>query len=145
MDNEAVLDTVNRLAQALSPGDLDQTLRNITTSAVEVLPEVGQASITVLHEDGTLATAAETADVLLELDARQYDLREGPCYEAATARSHVVSPDLASDERFRQYASVPVRRASPPRPASGCSTPATAAGRGTCTPPGSARSRTSAC
>ena len=110
MDNEAVLDTVNRLAQAMSPGDLDQTLRNITTSAVEVLPEVGQASITVLHEDGTLATAAETADVLLELDARQYDLREGPCYEAATARSHVVSPDLASDERFRQYASFPVRK-----------------------------------
>ena len=55
MSNEAVIDTVNRLAQTLSPGDLDRTLRSITSGAVDVLPDVDEASITVLHEDGSLS------------------------------------------------------------------------------------------
>jgi hypothetical protein len=90
MSKEAVIDTVNRLAQTLSPGDLDQTLRSITSGAVDVLPDVDQASITVLHDDGSLSTVAETAEVILELDARQYELREGPCYEAAAETSNRV-------------------------------------------------------
>lgn len=110
MSNEAVIDTVNRLAQSLSPGDLDHTLRSITSGAVDVLPDVHQASITVLHEDGTLSTVAETAEVILELDARQYELREGPCYAAAAESSHVICTDLAADERFRDYASFAVQK-----------------------------------
>jgi len=103
MSNEAVIDTVNRLAQTLSPGDLDQTLRSITRGAVDVLADVDQASITVLHDDGSLTTVAETAEVILELDARQYELRQGPCYEAAVESSHVISSDLANDHRFPEY------------------------------------------
>jgi hypothetical protein len=110
MSNEAVIDTVNRLAKTLSVGDLDQTLRGITGAAVDVLPDVEQASITVLHDDGTLATVAETAGVVLELDARQYELRQGPCYQAAVESSHVIATDLASEERFAQYASFAVRK-----------------------------------
>lgn len=110
MTNEAVIDTVKRLARSLTPGDLDQTLRGITRGAVDVLPDVEQASITVLHEDGTLATAAETSDSILELDARQYELREGPCYQAAAEASHVISTDLARDERFPGYASFAVEK-----------------------------------
>jgi len=110
MGNEAVIDTVNRLAQTLSPGDLDHTLRTITSGAVDVLPDVDQASITVLHDDGSLSTVAETAEVILELDARQYELREGPCYEAAAETSHVISTDLAADERFREYAAFAVEK-----------------------------------
>jgi GAF domain-containing protein len=104
MSNEAVIDTVNRLAQTLSPGDLDETLRSVTSGAVDVLPDVDLASITVLHQDGTLVTVAETAEVILELDARQYKLRQGPCYSAAVETSHVISPDLAADQRFPDYA-----------------------------------------
>ena len=103
MSNEAVIDTVNRLAQTLTPGDLDQTLRSVTNGAVDVLPDVDHASITVLHEDGSLTTVAETAEVVLELDARQYELREGPCYAAAVESSHVISSELASDPRFPEY------------------------------------------
>jgi hypothetical protein len=103
MTNEALIDTVHRLAQTLTTGDLDQTLRSITTGAVDVLPDVEQASITVLHEDGSLATVAETADVILDVDARQYELQEGPCYQAAVDSSHVISTDLATDQRFPRY------------------------------------------
>lgn len=110
MSKEAVIDTVNRLAQTLSPGDLDQTLRSITSGAVDVLADVDQASITVLHDDGSLSTVAETAEFILEIDARQYELREGPCYEAAAETSHVISTDLATDERFRDYAAFAVEK-----------------------------------
>jgi hypothetical protein len=103
MTDDGVMDTVHRLARTLGPGDLDQTLRSITSGAVEVLPDVDEASITVLREDGRLTTVAETADLILELDAQQYELEEGPCYQAAIDTSHVISPDLANDERFPRY------------------------------------------
>jgi hypothetical protein len=64
------------------------------------------ASITVLHSDGKLGTAAPTDEMLLAVDAAQYELHEGPCYQAATDTVHVVSPDLANDERFPRYAGV---------------------------------------
>jgi hypothetical protein len=66
---------IGRLAPA---GHLDQTLRRITAAAVEVLPEVEYASITVKHADGELETFAPTDDLLWGIDAAQYDLRKGP-------------------------------------------------------------------
>jgi hypothetical protein len=46
--------------------------------------------------------------VLLVVDAAQYQLREGPCYEAATDAIHVISPDIGHDERFPRYGEVAV-------------------------------------
>lgn len=97
-----------RLSEALAPGDLDRTLEQITRAAVDVLPEVEHASITVKHADGRLETAAPTAPLLLGLDAAQYDLQEGPCYEAAVDTVHVFAPRLAEDPRFPRYAPVAV-------------------------------------
>lgn len=90
------------------PDDLDSALAGITAAAVEVMPSVRYASITVKHEDGRLETVAPTAPLILELDKAQYELQEGPCYDAATDSVHVISPKLASDERFPQYAEVAV-------------------------------------
>jgi len=109
MTQEQVLDTLRRLSQGLTAGDLDHTLDRITAAAVEVLPGVHYASITVRHDDARLETVAPTDDLLLPLDAAQYQLHEGPCYEAATDESYVASPNLAADERFSQYAAVAVR------------------------------------
>lgn len=91
------------------PEDLDVALSGITAAAVEVMPAVAYASITVKHADGRLETVAPTAQVILELDKAQYELREGPCYDAATDSVHVVSPKLAADERFPRYAEVAVK------------------------------------
>lgn len=104
MDDARMLEASQRLAAALRPGDLDATLTNITAAAVEVLPDVTASSITVRHADGRLETFAPTADVLREVDAAQYELQEGPCYEAAVDSVHVTSPDLRTDERFPRYA-----------------------------------------
>jgi hypothetical protein len=86
-----MLQASRRLAESLAPGDLDQTLARITAAAVEVLPDVAYASFTVKHADGTLETFAPTDDLLLGLDAAQYDLQEGPCYHAAVDEVHVAA------------------------------------------------------
>ena len=109
MGQEQLLDTLRRLAKGLTPGDLDHTLERITAAAVEVLPGVHYASITVRHPDSRLETAAPTDVLVLPLDAAQYQLHEGPCYEAATDAAYIASPNLAADERFTQYAAVAVR------------------------------------
>ena len=109
MDDDRILDASRRLAAALQPGDLDMTLTNITAAAVEVLPDVRASSITVKHSDGRLETVAPTHDFLLEVDAAQYELQEGPCYEAAVDTVHITSPNLGADERFPRYAPVALR------------------------------------
>jgi hypothetical protein len=109
MTDERVLDTLRRLAEGLSPGDLDHTLERITAAAVAELPGVHYASITVKHADGRLETAAPTDDMLLGLDAAQYELQEGPCYNAAVEVPYAVSPNLAADERFPRYGPLAVK------------------------------------
>jgi len=96
------------MAKTLTPGDLDHTLSGITAAAVEALPDTDYASITILHSDGRLETAAPTDELLWGLDAAQYALREGPCYQAAADTVHIAAPDLARDERFPQYAATAV-------------------------------------
>src|SRR4051794_18914112 len=98
MTDDRLLDTIRRLSTNLSPGDLDHTLERITAAAVEVLHGVHYASITVMHADGKLETVAPTDQMLLGVDAAQYDLREGPCYQAAVEEAYVSSPNLAADE-----------------------------------------------
>ncbi|WP_210650509.1 GAF and ANTAR domain-containing protein [Nocardioides sp. SYSU D00065] len=93
-----------RLRAALKPADLDETLAKITAAAVEVLPEVHYASITVKHADGRLETFAPTDEILWDVDATQYELQEGPCYEAAVEEVHVTAPRLAGDQRWPRYA-----------------------------------------
>lgn len=104
MDQQRVITVARGLAEALSPGDLDTTLLRITAAAVEVLPDVQYSSITIKHADDRLETVAPTDDLLCDIDAKQYELREGPCYEAAVESVHITAPDLAADERFPRYA-----------------------------------------
>jgi hypothetical protein len=108
MTQAPLVDAARRLAAALTPGDLDVTLTRVTAAAVEVLPEVQYSSITIKHADGRLETAAPTDDMLCDLDAAQYELQEGPCFEAAVDTVHITAPDLAADPRFPRYAPVAV-------------------------------------
>jgi hypothetical protein len=108
MQEESLRETAQRLSELLTPGDLDHTLSQVTRAAVEVLPDVTSASITIRHADGTLDTVGQTDDVLLVVDAAQYQLQEGPCYLAAEDTVHVTSPDIGNDERFPRYGEVAV-------------------------------------
>jgi hypothetical protein len=108
MDASDMLEASRRLRAVLTPGDLDKTLARITSAAVEILPQVRYASITVKHADGRLETVAPTDDLVCDVDAAQYKLQEGPCYEAAVEAAHITAPRLAEDQRWPRYAQVAV-------------------------------------
>ena len=48
-DQPSLLKIAHGLAESLGPGDLDETLSRITAAAVELIPDVSYASITVRH------------------------------------------------------------------------------------------------
>jgi GAF domain-containing protein len=108
MENESLLETARRLREHLAPSDLDATLSQVTAASVDLLPNVQYSSITVLHSDGVLTTVAPTDPMIVRLDAEQYSLREGPCYDAATHDEQVVCSDLGADERFPSYGRIAV-------------------------------------
>jgi hypothetical protein len=101
--NVDILDAAQILRERLVPGDLEATLHAVTQAAVEVLPGVTHASLSMRHADGTLDSYAVTADVVVQLDQRQFELREGPCYDGATDEAFAVSADLLSDPRYPRY------------------------------------------
>jgi ANTAR domain-containing protein/GAF domain-containing protein len=109
MSPDRLVDTAQRLASSLTPGDLDHTLERITAAAVEILPGVHYSGITMKHRDGRLETVAQTDDLLLGVDAAQYELQEGPCYLAAVHDEYVASSYLAADPRFRRYSVTAVK------------------------------------
>jgi len=96
-------ETMRELAERLEPADFDATLHTITQAAVELLPHVDYASLTVRHRDGTVLSCAPTDDILVDLDRTQDELQEGPCYFAITESPHVISRDLSVDPRFPRF------------------------------------------
>jgi GAF domain-containing protein len=94
-----------RLASSLDVRvPLDEALRRLTAAAVDAVPRVDYASVTVRHPGGGLETRAPTDPLVAELEEIQYDLRSGPCYDAAVGDdNYLVSFDLEHDPRWPQY------------------------------------------
>ena len=88
------------------PTDVGETLRALTVGAVDAIDGADLASITTRHRDGRLETVAATDPLVEGLDARQYELQEGPCYETATDETFTVSFDMAHDGRWPRYGPV---------------------------------------
>ena len=111
-EEAVVLELMTAAAGALKSGhrdDLPATLTRITHAAVQTLPDVDYASFSFLRTDGRLETAAATDPVALKLDASQYELREGPCYEAVTEAGVVQSQQVSDDPRWPRYGPVAAR------------------------------------
>lgn len=75
----------------------------ITYAALDAIDGADYSSITVVNNDGSLATLGPTDDITVRLDEMQAELREGPCYDAAVADSTFVAKDLVNDERWPRY------------------------------------------
>jgi len=93
----------SRIADSVSGKDLDDTLQSLTRAAVEMLPGVDEATITIRHENGDLRSHGFTADFLRELDSWQFDHSEGPCYDGVTHNAFSVCADLRNDPRYPGY------------------------------------------
>ncbi|MFI6215893.1 GAF and ANTAR domain-containing protein [Nocardia brasiliensis] len=84
----------------LSAGTVDTALRMVTTLAVEIIPHVAGAGITLLDRAGKQVTTAATDPVVERADSAQYSVGAGPCLTAWSDRVLVRIDDLATDERW---------------------------------------------
>ncbi|GLY50377.1 GAF and ANTAR domain-containing protein [Lentzea sp. NBRC 102530] len=88
----------------LSRETVRTALSLVTALAGEAVPGAEGAGVTLLDEDGRRATAAATDPLVQELDALQYELREGPCLSAWEQRRVFRVDDFAGEPRWRRWA-----------------------------------------
>ena len=81
----------------------EDALCGLAASATSNIPGVDFVSITIHDEDDGFRTVAASDPLAEQLDALQYDLREGPCYAAATDERFVLANDLAAASDFPRY------------------------------------------
>jgi hypothetical protein len=99
------------LAHRRSIRDMEQTLGQIVAAAVDTIPSVDAASISIT-EHGQIETRHPTTDIISKLDQTQSELHEGPCISAIEDppdNGIIVAGDLAGDDadrwpRFAPYA-----------------------------------------
>jgi hypothetical protein len=104
VETQELIAVVNEVAAALQvPMDLQVTLCRITHSAAEAIPGIDYASISVTAKGGLIKTLAPTDPVANQADELQYQLGQGPCYEAVSGVPVVQVDDLAWDLRWPEY------------------------------------------
>jgi len=90
-------------ASLAEPGDRNEALGRITLAAVQTVQRVVFGSLSVRHLDGSLETIAATSPLIDKADQVQYQLREGPCYDAVTNGPVAYSADLSTDQRWPRF------------------------------------------
>jgi GAF domain-containing protein len=92
------------LARAMQqPGEVALTLQAVTACATDSIEGADYASISVRHSDGRLETLAPTDPLVRRVDLLQFELSQGPCYDAVEATTVTLSDDLARDTRWPAY------------------------------------------
>jgi hypothetical protein len=86
-----------------APFDVTKTLAALTQAAADTIDGADSASITIVRDGGEVETIGPTDEVVAEADRIQAELREGPCFDAATEDESFVAEDLANDSRWPQY------------------------------------------
>lgn len=110
-DQEDLATTLARVAREINaPTDLSSTLQAIVQSAMDSLPDIDHVGISMVHKDGTIETMAGTSQLVWDLDAAQYDLQEGPCYDAIVRAPIMVANELRHDQRWPRYVSQAARQ-----------------------------------
>src|SRR4051794_29841102 len=71
-------------------------LTTLALSAANNVPGADLASITLRNSEGHLSTLAATDSLAEQADNLQYELREGPCYDAVTTDRFVLINDLSA-------------------------------------------------
>lgn len=102
------LDEVTGALEALrrvleSEDDFELVLRQVCRQVVRAVPDIDEASITLLQH-GKPHTAVATSDIVAELDHDQYRLADGPCLEAGRTGKVVRVAVRETAERWPQFA-----------------------------------------
>ena len=88
--------------------DPDVLLAEIVAAAVAMVPGADEGSVSVVTARSVVGSQAPTGDLPVQVDALQQVTGQGPCLDAAFEQLTVRVADMASEDRWPQFA----RRAS---------------------------------
>ena len=72
----------------------------LTSLSLNVLPNAAGAGVTLVDNSGGQTSVAATSDAVLEADALQYHLNQGPCLDACRQAAPVQVADLGVENRW---------------------------------------------
>lgn len=76
-----------------------ETLDEAVAVATEIIEGCDLAGMSIVNPSG-ITTPAGSGAALRRLDELQFELKEGPCYDALRKHEVVIGRDLANDERW---------------------------------------------
>jgi hypothetical protein len=104
MQRTDLIDVMEQVAMSLRyPMNVTEALESITRGAVEAVPGIEHASISLTSKDGRIQTLAPTDMLAVEADELQYELSEGPCLDAVLEEPVVQVDDIRTDLRWPSY------------------------------------------
>ncbi len=91
------------LARAVALQSVDDVLRDVTSAAIELIPEADTAGILLIGKDSTYESLAVTSELPHKLDELQVTFGEGPCMQAALEDIVVRTDDFQNEPRWPKY------------------------------------------
>jgi transcriptional regulator with GAF, ATPase, and Fis domain len=104
--NRVLAEAVREMADEQS---VSTTLERIVHTCVEAVESCDMAGVSIL-ENGEIRTVAASDETLRVIDGLQFDLGEGPCYDALRNHDPVTANDLAHDQRWSTWGPAMVSR-----------------------------------
>jgi len=86
-----------------TPGSYEQTLRAIVEAAPGTVPGFSHVSVTAADRSGNAETTVGSDERVIELDQRQYDAGEGPCFDAIRVGGALIIDDIRHEQRWPRY------------------------------------------
>lgn len=104
MELTELVDVMGQVAVSLRyPVAIEDALEAITVGAVEAVPGIEHASISITGKDRRIQTLAPTDILAVHADELQYELGEGPCLDAVLSEPVVQVDDISTDLRWPAY------------------------------------------
>ncbi|MGN7782726.1 GAF and ANTAR domain-containing protein [Mycolicibacterium sp. 22603] len=91
------------LARAVALQSVDDVLRDVTSAAIELIPEADTAGILLIGKDAAYESLAVTSELPHKLDELQVTFGEGPCMQAALEDIVVRTDDFQNEPRWPKY------------------------------------------
>jgi len=99
-----LIDVMAQVADSMRyPVEIEDALAAITAGAIEAVPGIEHASVSITSRTGQIQTLAPTDILAVQADELQYELGEGPCLEAVLDQPVVQVDDIRTDLRWPAY------------------------------------------
>jgi transcriptional regulator with GAF, ATPase, and Fis domain len=114
MDDREYAEVLRRAMTELTeqfahPTGIDETLRGVTASAVDLIDGVEFADVLLVAGPDLFRSIAATSQIAVDVDDFQKQFREGPCLDAAIGQSMVMTNDLREDSRWPNFSAAAVQ------------------------------------